>query len=45
MEGPTRAVLEELLNDLEALPDTDEHKVAAIAKVKRQLADLAGSAA
>lgn len=45
MEGPTRAALEELLNELVTLPDTDEHKAAAIAKVKRQLAALEGDSA
>lgn len=37
MEGPSRAALEEILADLEQLPDDDPHKAAAVAKVRKQL--------
>lgn len=39
MEGPTRAALEEILADLEQMPQSEERD-QAIAKVRRQLEAL-----
>lgn len=40
MELPTVAALQEILSDLEALPDSDQYKVSAIARVKSQIQAL-----
>jgi hypothetical protein len=40
MELPTVQALESILAELRMLPDDDEDKASAIAKVQRQLDDL-----
>ena len=40
MELPTVEALQQILDILEELPDSDEDKAEAIAKVQRQMAEL-----